>query len=147
MTPEAEIDRATALMRAALLHAGQVCKLAGNEAAARKLVACPVRWGAKLTCVFRHTRDVEAALTAGWAVAKLGRSPQGYALEAVLLVRTAAIRLLMDLELGAAWVERVVEPALRLSIESLGAVPEWSVERAAELARTEEDDAGADGKG
>lgn len=146
MTPEAEVDRATVLMRTVLLHAGQICKLAGNEAAARKLAGCPVRWGAKLTCVFRHTRDVEAALTAGWAVAKLGRSPKGYALEAVLLARTAAIRLLMDPELGAAWVERVVEPALRLSIESLGDEPKWSVGLVAGLVR-EDDDASPDGKG
>jgi len=64
----------------------------------------------------------------------------------VLLARTAAIRLLMDLELGAAWVERVVEPALRVSIESLGAEPKWSVGLAAELVR-KDDDASPDGKG
>ncbi len=139
MSPE-DVE-ATALLQIILSRAAQLCEVAGNRQAARKLALCPVRFDDRLGCVFRFTREVEQVMFAKWAQGLLVPSPAGRALEAVTLIRSAAIGALAQRDLE--WL-RTVEQRLCGMVKLAGVEPSGTiVERWLELlaAREEEDDA------
>lgn len=143
MSPE-DVE-ATALLQTILSRAAQLCEVAGNRQAARKLALCPVRLDDRLGCVFRFTREVEQVMLAKWARAPLTPSSAGCALEAVTLARTAAIGVLAQIRRKPVleWL-RVVERRLRYMLACAGVEPSGTIMgRRAELleALEEEEDA------
>lgn len=110
-------------LREMVAHAAQLCEMAGQKRAARRLAASPVNPGARYSCVVRFTRSAEMALMAGQWSSPVG----GAALWAVMLTRALVYRILTDPRPGLGQVVRAAALQLESEIRTFGAVPKGTI--------------------
>lgn len=106
-------------LRTMVAHAAQLCEMAGQKRAARRLAASPVNPGARYSCVIRFTRAAEMALMAGNWNAPIG----GAALWAVMMTRAFVYRALTDPRPGLGRAVHAAALQLESEIRVFGQVP------------------------
>ena len=113
----------TPALRLMVAHAAQLCEIAGQKRAARRLAASPVNPGARYSCVIRFTQAAEMA------IASFGlRTPQvGAALWGVMITRAFVYRVLTDPRPGLAEVIYAAALQLESEIRTFGQVPKGTI--------------------